>query len=366
MKVHKETPFIFVPLVLILDIILLLVTSFAGYPILVFVFSLILSMALLSHLYLNAQYKKVTWSYKMYHDSSSIDDKIECYIEVENHSSLPIYHLKLNIESKSEQELVFTDGDQCSSMLSIHSNLPRKSKKTIVVSLKGVSRGYHQWSNLEIIVRDPLLLQAVRLEYEQSKLPRFKIVPKMYKLNDLKLTSMLQGFKTTNHSLFMDETSIIGTKEYENESFRHIHWLASAKENKLLAKKYQKVHGDLYSIFLNLVGAGPFHLRRDLEELIEYTVAVCIHLIKEGCKVELWVNYSTGQHEILRLKNDGDTSQLRKIITSMALINPNGTFFPTDHFFAHSIRLKDSRSMGLIIGNPPEPRLRDQLLHIRK
>ncbi|OIU73184.1 hypothetical protein BHE18_15010 [Rossellomorea aquimaris] len=61
---------------------------------------------------------------------------------------------------------------------------------------------------------------------------------------------MLQGYKQTHYSLFLEETSNIGTKDYKDESFRHIHWLTTTKENKLLAKKYQKVHGDVYSILI--------------------------------------------------------------------------------------------------------------------
>jgi uncharacterized protein (DUF58 family) len=366
MKIHKETPFILVPIVLILDVILLVISSFAGYSILIFLFSMILSLAVLSHFYLRYQHNKVSWSFKKYMDSSSIDETVKCYIEVKNASSLPIYHLKMNIESRSDKELVFTDGEKESSMLSIKLELPSRSHKTIVVLVKGKSRGHHQWSNFEFLVRDPLLLQTYRLEYEFSKLPKFKVVPRILKINDLKLKSMLQGYKQTSHSLYLDETCIIGTKDYEHESFRHIHWLATAKENRLLAKKYQKVHGDVYSVFLNMVGAGQFHLRKDMEELIEYTVSVCLHLIKEGCKVELWVNYSTEQCEIMRLKNDLDRTQLRKIINTLALINPNGGFFPTERFFQHSLRLKDSKSLGLIIGTPPEPSSRNQLLHIKR
>ena len=366
MKIHKEPPFLFTPLVLILTVILLIISSFAGYSILAFLFSAVLSLALFSRIYLNMQVKKISWRIKKYHEASSIDESVNCQIEIRNDSALPMYRLKMNIESRSDRELVFTGGDEESSMISISLDLPATSQKTITVTLRGKGRGIHRWSNLEFLVKDPLALQSYRVESGKDDLPSFKILPRIGKLHDLKLKSLLQGYKQTNYSLFMDETSIIGTKDYENESFRHIHWLATAKENKLLAKKYQKVHGDLYSIFLNMVGAGQFHLRKDMEELIEYTVSVCLYLIKEGCKVELWVNYATEQHDIMRLRNDLDRSQLRKLIETLALINPNGRFFPTDRFYRHSLRAKDDKSLGLVIGTPPEPSGREHLLHIKR
>jgi uncharacterized protein (DUF58 family) len=366
MKIYKETPFLFTPLVLILNMILLIISSFAGYSIPALLFSMILSLALFTRIYLNMQYKKISWSIRKYHEASSIEETVTCQIEIRNDSALPMYRLKMNMESRSDRELVFTAGDEESSICSLSLDLPAKSHKTITVSLKGKCRGIHRWSNLEFLLKDPLSLQTYRVESGQGVLPSFKVLPCIGKIHDLKLKSMLQGYKQTNYSLFLDETSIIGTKDYENESFRHIHWLATAKENKLLAKKYQKVHGDLYSIFLNLVGAGQFHLRKDMEELIEYTVSVCLYLIKEGCKVELWVNYATEHQDIMRLKNDLDRSQLRKLIETLALVNPNGRFFPTERFYQHSLRAKDNKSLGLIIGTPPELKTREQLLHIKR
>lgn len=366
MKLHKEPPFIFAPLVLILNVILLIISSFAGYSFLVFLFFLILLTAFFSRIYLNIQQNKITWDVKKYHDASSIDETITCYMEIRNDSALPMYRLKMNIETRSDRELVFLGADGESSIYSLSLDLPAKSQKTITITLKGKGRGIHRWSNLEFVVKDPLSLQTYRVEYEEDTLPSFKVLPRIGKIHDLKLKSMLQGYKQTNYSLFLDETSIIGTKDYENESFRHIHWLATAKENRLLAKKYQKVHGDVYSIFLNMVGTGQFHLRKDMEELIEYTVSVCLYLIKEGCKVELWVNYATEHHDIMRLKNDLDRTQLRKLVETLALINPNGRFFPTDRFFQYSLRAKENKSLGLIIGTPPAPTRREQLLHIRR
>ncbi|MDX8344869.1 DUF58 domain-containing protein [Rossellomorea sp. YZS02] len=365
MTFHKEPPFIFAPLVLVLNGILIIISSFAGYDFLVFLFFLIYALALFSRSYLNVLHEKISWSVKKYHDATSIDETITCYIELRNDSVFPMYRLKMNIETWSDRELVFIDGEGENSIYSVTMDLPPKSQMTIPITMKGKSRGIHTWSNLEFALRDPLSLQTDRVEYGDTGLPSFKILPRIGKIADMKLKSMLQGYKQTNYSLFLDETSIIGTKDYENESFRHIHWLATAKESKLLAKKYQKVHGDVYSIFLNMVGAGHFHLRKDMEELIEYTVSVCLYLIKEGCKVELWVNYTTEHHEIMRLKNDLDRTRLRKLIETLALINPNGRFLSTERFYQLSLKAKDNKSLGLIIGTPPEPTRRDELLHIK-
>jgi uncharacterized protein (DUF58 family) len=369
MNTHWEKKFLVQPRVLILIGVLLIISSLTGNKLLSFLFSLIVSLSILSHYYLKYFQNKVSWSFKKYVDLSSVDEQIQGYIEVKNESALPIYNFKLTIESKSDNHLVFfnhSNDSAGSSMFSQTVFLPPKSQKIIELRLKGKNRGTQRWTNLDIHLSDPLSLQTLRLNYPHEKNPSFKIVPRIIKLKDLTLKSLLQGYKNTNHSLFMDESSIIGTKEYENESFRHIHWLASAKENKLLAKKYQKVHGNIYSVFLNLVGNGPFHLRKDMEELIEYTVSVCLYLIKEGCKVELIVNYLTEEKGLLKLENDIDRAQLKTIIEALSMVDENGMFLSNEQFYQQGFAKMDSKSLALVIGTPPPPMKHKKWLHIKK
>ncbi|WP_167562100.1 DUF58 domain-containing protein [Rossellomorea vietnamensis] len=335
---------------------------------LAFAFAFIISADVLSYYYLRYFRNKINWSFKKYLDISSIREDFSGVLEIKNESAFPIYNLKINIETSSESDLVFVENNQGlyeTSLFSKKINLPPNSSRKIELTLRGKGRGNHQWTGFDLSMSAPLSLQTLRLDYSSTNLPSFKVVPRVLKLNDLKLKSLIQGYKNTSKSLFSDESSIIGTKDYENESFRHIHWLATAKENKLLAKKYQKVQGDLYSIFLNPVGEGPFHLRRDMEDLIEYAVSVCIHLIKEGCKVELWVNYSTGQKGLLRIENDMDRSQLKKIIESLALLDSNGVFLPSSRFYDYALSKKAENSLALVIGTPPEPTARNQWIHLK-
>ncbi|TYS17510.1 DUF58 domain-containing protein [Rossellomorea vietnamensis] len=223
-------------------VILLIIGSLSGSIPVVFFSALVLTVSVLSSVYLRAVQNKVTWRYEKYFESTSIDECFDVFIELKNESFFPIFNFTIDIESRNEKELLFIGNDNRTeaenTMYSFSLDLPPKSQKTIKVKMKGTSRGHHQWSSLNLLLTDPLKLQSKRLEYQKEILPVFKVIPKIQKLKDLKLKSLLQGFKNTNHSIFLDETGIVGTKEYENESFRHIHWLATAKENKLLAKKY--------------------------------------------------------------------------------------------------------------------------------
>jgi uncharacterized protein (DUF58 family) len=368
-SVNVDKSFLAQPRVLVLIIVLFIISSLAGIGLLTFLLALCISFSVLSHYFLKHFHNKVTWEFKKYVNISSVDESVKGIIEIENKSSLPVHNFKIAMESNSEKEIVFiNDGNDLveSSMYSKTFFLPPKSQNIIEFHLKGKSRGNHHWTNFNMLISDPIRLRTLRLGYANEFLPTFPVMPRIIKVDELKIKSVLQGYRNTNHSFFMDESSIVGTKDYENESFRHIHWMASAKENKLLAKKYQKVNGSEYSILLNLVGKGQFHLRRDMEDLIEYATAVSLYLIKEGCKIELLVNYCTKQNEILRIENDIDRSQLKNMIMALSMINERGIFLPSEQFYRQAFSKKDKKSLALVIGSSPEPTKIDKWLQIKQ
>lgn len=367
MIVAKEKTYFSSPITLSFLVVFFLLFNFLGSYIFVFLITLLFCLVLLSYLYLKTVHHKVSWTFKKYTLSSSVDDIEECFIEISNDSLLPLFNLEVRIESENDKNIVFLNSNKIeSSMEKIIVNLLPKSKKVVKIYVKGKSRGHHNWSNFEIFIKDPFRLQAFRLIYPRKSLPVFIVLPRILKINDIKLQSIIHGNRMTNHSFYMDETKIMGTKNYENESFRHIHWLATAKENKIVAKKYEKVNGSEYSIFLNIVGGLHFSLRKDMEELIEYTVSVYNSLSKEGCKVELLVNYTTLQDGVLKVDSHSSRSQLKKMIETVTLIETKGVFLSTKNFYNYVFRLKDRNSLALVIGTPPDASLFKDWVHIKQ
>jgi len=367
MIVAKEKTYFTSPITLSFLAVLFLIFNFLESSIIVSLIALLFSLVFFSFLYLKIVHRDVSWTFKKYSLSSSVDDLDDCFIEISNDSLLPLFNLEVRIESENDKNIVFLNSENKeSSMEKIIVDVPPKSKKLVKVLIKGKSRGHHSWSNLEIFIKDPFHLQAFRLVYPRETLPVFIVLPRIIKINEIKLQSIIHGNRMTNHSFYMDETKIMGTKNYENESFRHIHWLATAKENKVVAKKYEKVNGHEYSIFLNIVGSMSFLLRHDLEELIEYAVSAYNVLSKEGCKVELLVNYTTIQDGLLKVDSHSSRSQLKKMIETVTLIETKGTFLSSNNFYNYVFRLKDRNSLALIIGTPPDPTLFKDWLQIKQ
>ncbi|MEK4243998.1 DUF58 domain-containing protein [Psychrobacillus sp. FSL K6-2684] len=367
MILTKEMTYFSSPITLSFLAVLFIIFNFLEIYILVGLIALIFSFSLLSYSYLKTVQSKVSWTFKKYSLSSSIGDVEDCYIEISNDSRLPVFNLEVQIESENEKSIVFLNlKNKEDSTTKFKVDMLPKSKKLVRVRVMGKSRGHHKWSNFEIFIKDPFRLQVFRLAYPSKSLPIFIILPRILKINDIRLQSIIHGNRMTNHSYYTDATMIMGTKIYENESFHHIHWLATAKENKIVTKKYEKVNGNEYTIFLNICGNLSFQLRHDMEELIEYAVSVYIALFKEGCKVQLLVNYTTLQNGILKVDNHSSKSQLKKMMETLALIETRGAFLSSMNFYDNVFRLKDKNSMALIIGTPPGPSLFKNWVQLKK
>ncbi len=80
------------------------------------------------------------------------------------------------------------------------------------------------------------------------------------------------------HSFLYDETAVVGIKPYEKESFRQIHWKATAKMQSMYDKHYQPITNKRYTILLYITEPkeGVFklplntcinHLQMTLEKL---------------------------------------------------------------------------------------------------
>ena len=99
-----------------------------------------------------------------------------------------------------------------------------------------------QIEQFECVLKDPFHLLTVHLPVFDKLRTEIIVYPSPKEVAGLQeLQQLLNGSYRTNFSFYNDETSIIGVKRYERESFRSIHWKASAKMQQLQAKQYEPV-----------------------------------------------------------------------------------------------------------------------------
>ena len=110
------------------------------------------------------------------------------------------------------------------------------------LTLTATKRGVFQIEQFECVLKDPFHLLTVHLPVFDKLRTEIIVYPSPKEVAGLQeLQQLLNGFYRTNFSFYNDETSIIGVKRYERESFRSIHWKASAKMQQLQAKQYEPV-----------------------------------------------------------------------------------------------------------------------------
>ena len=139
--------------------------------------------------------------------------------------------------------------------LRLHENIPIDLKAveqySTVVSIGGRSltrrrfalhchrRGYYEIGPLNLHTGD--LFGFAESSWQETNPHFLTVYPKVYSLADLGLPSLLPfGDMRSPHRLFQDPTRMAGVRPYASgDSVRHIHWRASAHEDRLLVKKYQ-------------------------------------------------------------------------------------------------------------------------------
>lgn len=309
---------------------------------------------LFARFYTTYMMKQIGWSVEQIHDKLFIDEKGYSTLTITNRGKLPIWNAIFHFRT--------TDGFEWGC-----DQLPLKRQGNIhemVVSLQaGESRelklwctsrerGEFFWNEAEIIICDPFKLITIHDVMYSPVNPKYMIYPKLAKVPIPKVEQWRHGYRRATVSPLYDETKIIGIKKYENETFRSIHWGATAKTGELTVKKYEETQVDRYAVYLNLVGKSNFALRPDMNHLIEMTGGLCHQLLKEDCSFELWIN-SMSDTGVIHVKAGKSRKQLQQTLEVLAAITDTNMPLPANFFYKTGFRKQEVGAIPLIIGCPP-------------
>ena len=168
---------------------------------------------------------------------------LDSFYSFKNGASIPLvngvcyFHLNSSLIPHKEQGI-----EQISKHYSFPFSQPAHSAQKWGLTLTATKRGVFQIEQFECVLKDPFHLLTVHLPVFDKLRTEIIVYPSPKEVAGLQeLQQLLNGFYRTNFSFYNDETSIIGVKRYERESFRSIHWKASAKMQQLQAKQYEPV-----------------------------------------------------------------------------------------------------------------------------
>ena len=158
-------------------------------------------------------------------------ETIHSDVNFHNRSRLPIPWLRLQENIPIDLRAV----DNYSTIISIGGrSLTRRQ-----FALYCHRRGYYEIGPLNLHTGD--LFGFAESSWQETNAHLLTVYPKIYSLAELGLPSLLPfGDMRSPHRLFQDPSRMAGVRPYASgDSMRHIHWRASAHEDKLLVKKFQ-------------------------------------------------------------------------------------------------------------------------------
>ncbi|MBO1580462.1 DUF58 domain-containing protein [Bacillus sp. XF8] len=235
-------------------------------------------------------------------------------------------------------------------LFSFRFSQPAKSEQKWELSFTATKRGVFKIEQFECIIGDPFHIIQVHLPTVDKLKTEIIVYPTLKRIVGLQEIHQLAiGTYKTNFSYFHDESSIVGIKQYERESFRSIHWKASAKMQSLQAKQYEAIKNYSWTISLYLGADRGFGWKENIEDLISYTTYLCQFATEKNIPFELFVSVFTEEGPLHLALNEGHV-QYAKALEELARISEDSTLLPRESFLHYLNRKKERSSILFFVG----------------
>ncbi|MFD3449513.1 DUF58 domain-containing protein [Microbacteriaceae bacterium 4G12] len=271
-------------------------------------------------------------------------------IAVENGAKLPVinssYVFRVDSSLISQLETEKTSKGMCSISFSQSS----RSSHSWDFPFLATQRGTFSVKAPECIIRDPFHLMELHLPLGRKSKVKIIVYPTLQPVVGLqKLIQFEVGDYQTAYSIYKDEAAIIGIKTYEGESFRSIHWKASARKQELQAKQYQPVFNHTWTIVLCLSSEVGFNWKTNLETLISRAAYICKLATEKNIPIELFISI-LGEGGVVHVPLGSGNKHYIKIMEVLAAISYDNDLIAREQFFRYLARTHQKSSLLLFIG----------------
>jgi uncharacterized protein (DUF58 family) len=316
----------------------------------------------------------VIYKRRPYYRRSFPGEEVPLTLEVENRKLLPISWLRVRdpwpkaIGPEDEEVLAPT-------------HIPTEGLLTNVFSLRWYERARRKYTLL-FRKRGKYSVGPVRLESgdlfglyekfgEQGPVEIFTVFPSLLPFRDLDLPAEDPfGDRRSRRRLYEDPNQPIGVRDYHPEdSFRRVHWPATAHTGELQVKVYQPTSANVMVVCLN-VSTFPRHWEGTYPELLEHVVKVAATLvdkgIQEGYRVGLISNGCLAHaDQPFRIPPGRSPKQLATLLEALAGVTPVVTS-PFERFLIKEVPRLPYGATLLIVTGITTPELAETLLKLRQ
>lgn len=224
------------------------------------------------------------------------------------------------------------------------------SKDLITIPIQTVKRGPTALDEMILTIRLPWRMGVYLFSFDSY--PQFMVLPSLtaqatpFLLNRLRI-----GDRPDRYSPLKNKLVQLGSKAYTMEPSKDIDWYATAKTGRLQAKVYETSNQDTFTIALNLSGPSGYGLHNQAERFIEQASFLISELIKEGCKVELFLNRLNEANHMTHLTLGEGQPHLKQVLVHLSTLSDHDSYIATKQFERYVVRRKHLNSQLILVGN---------------
>ncbi|MFT8390263.1 MAG: DUF58 domain-containing protein [Sporolactobacillus sp.] len=207
--------------------------------------------------------------------------------------------------------------------LTVCLSLPARSLRRVTLPYTAARRGIARIRSLHLSFSDPFSLCRLRCRYNPFIKKQMIVYPQLESIAlPVIQKQQLFGFEAANQSLFTDFSAPIGIRDYQPvDTFRMIHWKASARLGTLQTKTFMKIAA-IHWTFLLLNPENDYLTKKDAH--FEQRLSCAAWLMRLACKQNirytLLSNTKPFGHAITQIDTDQGLRQLHLAYEYLAFV----------------------------------------------
>ncbi len=317
----------------------------------------LLSIAIIAWLWSRNSLVGISYQRRFLHTHVFPNEKSLVEIIVENRKWLPVVWLKIedtwpyDFAPIDQNDLAEIAGNQEAGLLTNAYSLRWYERVRRRYELQGNTRGIYDIGPVYINSGDPFSWFERMAVIERTKRDYLVVYPTLIPLEELgfPLKDPL-GDKRVRRPLFEDVSRVIGIRDHQpQDSFRDIHWKATARTGKLQSKVYEPTRGINVILAVN-VASFELYWRGVWPEMLEYTLSVAASLAQwtaeEKYSFGLICNGAYAHvDQSIRVLPSRRPSQLKRVLEALAGVK----FFVTQEFGRYVLDESPRIPIGAVI-----------------
>ncbi len=243
-----------------------------------------------------------------------VGEKIQVQYNIKNNSIFYIPYMKIN---NNMVKVLSRDIPQ-----EILTNLNRKSTFVHKEELVMKRRGYYEFGEIEIFIKDVFGLFPLKGKFSDKS--SILIYPEPISLITFQVPRVGQlGNLLINDPIFQDRSRVSSLRDYrEGDSIKSIHWKLLAKQDNLIVKDYENRGDTNVSIFVDNYREN---YKGDVDRHLEDTVVdISLSIVDYYLNENILVSFQSQDNENHIKVQGQQSSHIKSFLETLARFIPNG------------------------------------------